>query len=140
MPQRRQLNIAERLTKLIETVRRPDGSRWTDRTIAEALTDAGYKVSHTTIWALRTGETSNPPVGTLQALADLFGLTVAYFLDENEAARIDPQLELADRLRDANVRALALRAADMSPETLRSAMAILDQIAEIERRTRPSGQ
>lgn len=137
MPHRR-LEIAQRLTKLIDTMRRPDGSRWTDRAIADALTDSGYKVSHTTIWALRTGETANPPVGTLQALADLFGVNLAYFVDDEAAARIEPQLELADRLRNADVRAVALRAADLTPEGLRSAMAILDQIAALERRNRPN--
>ncbi|HEX6499759.1 MAG TPA: XRE family transcriptional regulator [Micromonosporaceae bacterium] len=128
--------IADRLNRLFTTVRRPDGSRWTDRTVAEALTSAGYKVSHTHIWALRTGEATNPPIGTLRALADLFGVAVAYFVDDETAARIDPQLELAGRLQDAGVRQLALRAAEMTPEAVNAVLAILDQVAALERHSR----
>jgi hypothetical protein len=56
----------------------------------------------------------------------------SYFFDEDAARRIDAQLELLAAMRDAAVRQIALRAADLSPESLRSLADLIERWRQLE--------
>lgn len=101
--------------------------------VAEAIRDGqGVPISHTYIWQLRTGRRDNPTVQHLTALAGYFGVPVAYFLDDELAARVDSQLELLRSLRAAGVTEIALRAADVSPRGREAISEAIRQVWESE--------
>jgi transcriptional regulator with XRE-family HTH domain len=103
--------------------------------VAEAIrATQGVQISHTYIWQLRTGRRDNPTVAHLTALATYFGVPVAYFLDDEQTAKIDAQLELLRTLRDAGVTQMALRAADVSPRGRETINELIRKVWESERR------
>ncbi len=105
-------SIAEKLDRLFRQLR-PEPSYMA---VADAVRSGqGVPISHTYIWQLRTGKRDNPTIQHLTALAAYFGVPVAYFLDDEEAARIDAQLDLLQTIRAAGVTEIAMRAADVSP-------------------------
>jgi ESX-1-secreted protein regulator len=109
--------LAERLNRLFDTVRRPDGEEYGNTAVAEAIrTDQGLMISHTYVWQLRTGRRDNPTIQHMTALAKFFGVPVAYFLDDAEMARINKDLDLLASLRNAGVTEIALRTAKLSPD------------------------
>ncbi|MGK5685441.1 helix-turn-helix domain-containing protein [Actinoplanes sp. URMC 104] len=102
--------------------------------VAEAVRSGqGVAISHTYIWQLRTGRRDNPTVTHLTALAAYFGVPVAYFLDDEQAERIDAQLELLRTIRDAGVTEIALRAADVSPRGRDTISELIRKVWESER-------
>lgn len=121
--------LAEKLNYLFQTAppRLPGRREVTSREVAAAVRDAGYaSISDTYIWQLRTGRADNPSLKHLEALAWFFGVPAAYFFDEEQAARVEAELELAGALRDNEVRQLALRAGDLSPEGVRAIRALVE--------------
>ncbi|MCF3105982.1 helix-turn-helix transcriptional regulator [Streptomyces roseoverticillatus] len=94
---------------------------------------AGEKtISATYVWQLRTGKKTNPTKRHLEALAKHFGVSPAYFLDDVEAERIDEQLALLKAIREADVRAIALRSCGLSEASRRSIAALVSQLRELE--------
>jgi len=75
-------------------------------------------VSAAYIWQLRKGVRDNPTERHLEALADSFGVPPSHFFDEDDARRVDAELELLAAMRDAGVRHVALRATGPSPTSL----------------------
>ncbi|MGW0523658.1 hypothetical protein [Crossiella sp. NPDC003009] len=90
-------------------------------------------ISNTYLWELATGKKRNLTQGTLATLAEFFGVPSEYFLNDEVAARIDTQLELALALRNQKVRSIALRAEGLSDATLDSILTMLTQARKIER-------
>jgi transcriptional regulator with XRE-family HTH domain len=78
--------IAERLNKLIDEFRRPDGRPYSLRQIAGGVnTRAGEKmISANYLCLLRNGHRRNPGFRTVQAIAGWFGVSVSYFRDGEE--------------------------------------------------------
>ena len=74
--------LAEKLERLFEEVRKPDGSKYTQTEVVEGTNGVLTRVY---LWKLRTGRATNPSVQVVQALADFFGVDSNYF-SENEAA------------------------------------------------------
>lgn len=74
-------SVAVRLQSLFETVKRPDGRRWTLQQLAE---ETGLSVSY--VWRLRSGRAGNPTKAVLDKLAEFFGVPVSYFVEEEEQA------------------------------------------------------
>ncbi|WP_045745594.1 helix-turn-helix domain-containing protein [Actinoplanes rectilineatus] len=123
-------SIAEKLDRLFRAAGRPEPSYMT---VADGIRDGqGVPISHTYIWQLRTGRRDNPTLQHLTALAAYFGVPVAYFLDDEQARRIDTQLGLLSRLRDAGVAEIALRAADVSPRGREMISEAIRQVWESE--------
>lgn len=99
----------------------------------EILEKTGSSISTTYLWELATGKKRNLTQGTLTTLAAFFGVPSEYFLNDEVAARIDTQLELALALRNQKVRSIALRAEGLSDATLDSILTMLTQARKIER-------
>jgi transcriptional regulator with XRE-family HTH domain len=122
-----------RLDHLFQTVRDLDGGEYTYRHVATAIERlVGYKTSSSTLQELRSGVRSNPSMKHLHGLCAFFGVPIAYFFDEELAARVDAQLELAASLRDASVRDLAQQAEGLSAPTLQAITQIVHHARRIE--------
>jgi transcriptional regulator with XRE-family HTH domain len=123
-----------RLARLVDAVPDVNGARYTARGIATAVNErAGPgSMSHTYVANLLSGRSSNPTLRSLELLADLFGVPVAYFFDDAMASRVDQELEALVALRAAGVRHLAARMAGLSEGSLSGLAQIIEQIRALE--------
>ncbi|MFI6150004.1 helix-turn-helix domain-containing protein [Streptomyces sp. NPDC051109] len=125
--------LAVRLDDLFKTVR-PQGRRWTNAEVAEELKRANPEIKAGGVYLsqLRTGKRSNPSPDLLAALARFFGVSVAYFFDDEAAESELDEIAAIEALRQAGVRSVAMRAAGMKAENLRAIMAIMDQYRQLQ--------
>lgn len=122
--------VTQRLNHLFDTVRPdgPGGRPYRNAEVVEAVNEqAGREViSRAHIGRIRSGERPNPSHVVVVALAQFFGVPVDYFSDSDTAERVDGQLELAKALQDTGIARMATRAAGLSPESLRTIMAVVE--------------
>jgi transcriptional regulator with XRE-family HTH domain len=125
--------LADKINRLFETMHpRSEGPK-SNEDVAAAINAAGKtKISASYLWLLRSGKRDNPTRQHLQAIADYFGVDPSYFFDVAAAERIDAELELLAAMRDAAVRQIALRAAGLSPESLRAIAQIVERTRTLE--------
>lgn len=123
-----------KLEYLFATVLPPGGlgREYTNREVAERARAAGESISSSYVWQLRTDATKNPTMRSLEALAAAFEVSVAYFFNDETAARIERDLELLSALRDDPVRGVALRASGLSQDSLDAIMTMIDRAREWE--------
>ncbi|OBI13266.1 XRE family transcriptional regulator [Mycobacterium sp. E2327] len=127
-------DLAARLNKLFEIMRRPDTPPLSNAAAAAAITtQTGVSISPAYLWQLRSGVKDNPTVQHLRAIAEFFGVPASYLIDRDPDAQIDAQLNLLQALRDNGVRDLAMRASGLTPQALNSVALILDRVRELER-------
>lgn len=102
-------SLAARLNALFRYCRPLGHEPLTYVAAAAAITAAtGKTITHTTLWALRTGRQTNPQIDTLRAIAEFFGVPVAYFVaTERDLRYLTPSLTIDP----AHLRVLA----DLSP-------------------------
>jgi ESX-1-secreted protein regulator len=126
--------FAKRLEHLFETIHPAGRGQYTNREVAEEINQAaGHQVlSHTYLWQLRNGKRDKPSHDRVVAIAEFFGVSPAYFSDDDIASRTDAQLQEIAILRDRGVRGLALRAQGLSDKTIASFIAMMDNAREIE--------
>lgn len=123
-------SLAAKLDRLFRTVHPRGREEYSYRDVARAIEErGGPTISHSYLQALRTGQKDNPTKRHLEAIADFFGVSPAYFFDDEHASRIEAQLELLEAMRDAGIRHIALRAKELSPGAI-------DMIKELVERTR----
>lgn len=130
----RHRSLPEKIEYLFATVRPPGGlgRSYTVREIAQRAEEAGHSISHSHIHQLRRDPGRSPTVRALEALAAGFGVSVAYFFDDETAARIEEDLGLLAALRDDLVRDVALHAAGLSEASLASIMQMISRAREWE--------
>lgn len=125
--------LGNRIDALFRTVRRPNREQYSHEEVARACRAAtGESFSATYLWQLRTGRRGNPTKRHLEALAQFFDVPVVYFFDDEQGAVIAKELELLGALRDAEVRSVALRAVNLSPEGVGTISDMIDVIARRE--------
>ena len=125
--------LAAKLDKLFTTMRRKGVAEPSNAAVASAITEQlGVPISHTYIWQLRTGRRDNPSIQHLTALATYFGVPVAYFLDDDESARVERDLELLSTLRENGVTDIALRAADLSQDSRDAVSDLITRLLKLE--------
>lgn len=73
------VDFAQRLTRLFEQTSRPDGRRWTLQHVADQCVARGQPVTKQYVLHLKSGVRSEPRLNLVEALADVFGVPVAYF-------------------------------------------------------------
>lgn len=126
--------LADKLTRLFDTLRDADGRRFSDEQVAATVMETGGPgISANYIYLLRTGRRDNPTKRHLEALAGFFQISPAYFFDDELSAQIGDELDVLAALRDSSVRAVALRAAELGPRARSSMLAILGQLEDLER-------
>lgn len=132
--------LASKIERLFQIVLKPDGEQHTNEEVAEKCRKAtGETFSTTYVWQLRTGRRANPTMRHLQALADFFDVPVAYFFDDDQGKQIRTELELLGALRNTEVRNIALRAVNLSPDGLGAVNDVIDAIAKREATRRAAG-
>jgi transcriptional regulator with XRE-family HTH domain len=126
--------LAHRLEHLFRTVHPKDRGPYTLREVAEGINEAAGEqvISKAYLSQLRNGTRTRVGHDKLVGIAKFFGVDVAYFTDEEVAERTDDQLEVAAAMRDQDVRNLALRAAGLSPRTLKSILDMVENARQIE--------
>jgi transcriptional regulator with XRE-family HTH domain len=125
--------FAERLNKLFEAHRSPDGDEYTLTEVRDA-TKGLLSIAYLSM--LRSGGITRPRLDKVQLLADFFGVSVSYFTGSEGT----PETEISDALRRAlaepEVRELALRAGELAPEERALYLRLLDYAKEVATRIR----
>ncbi|CAM3836575.1 MULTISPECIES: XRE family transcriptional regulator [Tsukamurella] len=123
--------LAQRLNALYEREAKAGRPR-TNNAIAQELRDRnpGLRVSGGYLSALRNGGRANPSIELLRALASYFEVPI----DHLTAPSTDDEAALAAELvmREAGIRALALRAEGLGEASLASIVAIIDNARKLE--------
>lgn len=124
--------LSDKLNKLFRTVRPKAGEEYSYEEVANSIREQGISISHTYVWQLRKGIRTNPTKRHLEGLAAFFGVSPAYFFDDQTAEQIDMELALLAALRDGSVRQVALRVADLSPASLDTVNDLVSRIRQLE--------
>jgi predicted RecB family endonuclease len=127
-----QKTLAEHLNTLLDVVAAESGSRYTFPEIKAAMAERGVHISRQRWHYMRAGTgPMTTDVALLEALADFFGVPVAFLTDPDAEVptRVAAQLELLRTLKEAEVKNFAARAltSDLSTETLLEIRDIIDQ-------------
>jgi transcriptional regulator with XRE-family HTH domain len=125
-------SLADKLDHLFSVVHPAKGEYTYDHVSKAIKSRGGPTVSAAYIWQLRKGVRDNPTKRHLEALADFFGVPPSYFFDEDDARRVDAELELLAAMRDAGVRQVALRATGLSPQSLAAITAMIEHARQLE--------
>ena len=125
--------IARRIDDLF-TSARPQGKQWTNAEVVTELKRASpdLKVGAVYLSQLRNGKRTNPSRELLTALARFFGVSTAYFLDDEVGESVQAELAALHAMRNAGVRAVAMRAAGMRADNLQAITAIMDQYRQMQ--------
>jgi transcriptional regulator with XRE-family HTH domain len=125
-------SFASKLDHLFRTVRSATGGELSYRDVARAVEamPGDTTISASYVHQLRSGVKSNPAMKHVGALAKVFGVPPAYFYDDEEARAIAAELDLVVAMRDSGVRRIAMRAAGLPPEGLRTVAEMIELIRE----------
>jgi transcriptional regulator with XRE-family HTH domain len=131
--------LAQKLDALVRTVHEPGRGPYSTREIADAINrrHGEQVISHSTVANLLSGKQTNPTKTVLELLAEFFHVPVSYFFDDATAAKLSAELELVAALRDAGVRDVALRVADLDDDARQAVMAMIDALHRLQGRTPP---
>ncbi|MGL4744123.1 MAG: hypothetical protein ACRCXL_07000 [Dermatophilaceae bacterium] len=101
--------LSSRLEHLFATVPNPQGTRYTVEAVVRELGQRGITVTATHLQNMKAGRARNPSARLVGGLAEVFGVPVGYFYDEDEERRVNEQLAALTSLRQAQVSGLVLR-------------------------------
>jgi transcriptional regulator with XRE-family HTH domain len=125
-------SLAEKVDYLFRTVH-PKGRKPFSHPEVAAATGLSTGV----LSALRSGKNTNPTKETLERLARFFGVSVAYFFDDQTADQITAQLALAAAMRDAGIAHAATRLIGLSEGSLDAITSLAEQLRKLEGLTEP---
>jgi transcriptional regulator with XRE-family HTH domain len=124
--------LADKLDHLFRTVHPAGRGEYTYEEVAASIRERDIPISHTYVWQLRKGARTNPTKRHVEGLAQFFGVSPAYFFDDRTTEQSDDELALLAVLRDDAVRRIALRVADLSPESVDTVNDLLSRIRQLE--------
>lgn len=123
--------LAEKLEHLFQTVHPVGRGPYSNDYVAKKITEqTGVPISGQFIFYLRKGQRENVTLDRLAGIAQFFGVSLAYFDDDEYAARVDADLQLLTTLREAGVSRMLMRAADLARLSESSREAIVTMIAK----------
>ena len=126
-------HLADRLNLLFARVPRPGTNQhYSNDRAAEDLSSAGFSVTGAYLSQLRSGKKNNPSARLLAGIADLFEVPITFFFDDEQARKIEEQLNTLVALRNAGVRGIVARSAGVSDAGIASLAAILEQLRRME--------
>ena len=76
--------FTENLERLFETVRKPDGKKYTEVEIEASSLQSGLNITKAYIQRLRRGESTNPSYDKIVALAKHFNVHPGYFFEKHK--------------------------------------------------------
>ncbi|OXM49753.1 XRE family transcriptional regulator [Amycolatopsis alba DSM 44262] len=130
---------------MFATVHPRERGPYSNEEAAKAIRARGGDISKAYLAYLRNGTRNNPTMQHLTALAAFFGVSPAYFFDDEVAADTNAKISELAALRDAGVdrdrwqnlqnaeiKRVALRATGLSARGLRAAEVILDNLRAME--------
>ena len=128
--------FAEKLDHLFRQVKSPNGDEFTYDEVVTGIRDRGgpegSSISTSYLWQLRRGTRTNPTLRHMESIAGFFGVSPAYFLDDEAFRRIEEQLQTIAMLRDQSVHQVAARAAGLSPNSLQAIAEMIESARRIE--------
>jgi transcriptional regulator with XRE-family HTH domain len=142
LTEQRARSLADKINHLFETVRRNDGQEYSNEHVAATIGESGATtISQSYIWQLRKGKKTNPTISHLQALADFFDVPVTYFFDDEVADNVDKKLDaqqarVSEAIGSGEVRLMAMRAGELSPQGRKQVMDLLDVVYRLEQAER----
>ena len=80
--------FTENLERLFETVRKPDGKKYTEVEIEASSLQSGLNITKAYIQRLRRGESTNPSYDKIVALAKHFNVHPGYFFEKHKDEEI----------------------------------------------------
>jgi transcriptional regulator with XRE-family HTH domain len=129
-------SFAERLNKLFDTCRAPNGAEYSLADVSKATQG---KLSRSYLSLLRSGSVTRPRIDKVQLLAEFFRVPVTYFTDDDTAGAAD-HAEMSDALRSAlakpGVAEVALRAGELGPDELALVLELLAYSKQVAARIR----
>ena len=124
--------LADKVNWLIERAHPAGRGPYSNNEVAELVKGVtGEEVSYTTIWKLRNGQSKNPQMRLIEALAKTFGVPPAFFFDdydEKQAGLLEEQVELLALIRDAHISTAQLRTILSLSDEARQAVADLIEV------------
>jgi ESX-1-secreted protein regulator len=124
--------FAARLNRLFDTVYPPGRGPHTSAEVIAALKSEGITMSAPYLSQLRSGNRTNPSTATMAALANFFRIKSAYFTDDEYYEKLEKELSWVTTMRDDNVRRIAQRAAELSPEAQHEVMLRINELRRVE--------
>lgn len=122
-------DLADRINALFDTFYAPGERPPSMHTVVQEIKErGGATISVGYLSELRTGQSTNPRLDHLKALAEYFGVPLSYFTDDEHSREIAEEMRLLRALRDSDVRGLALRASYLDSETRAALTAIIDNM------------
>ncbi|GAB3113394.1 helix-turn-helix domain-containing protein [Streptomyces calidiresistens] len=126
-------SLAEKIDHLFAAIHPAGRGSYSYKEVEAGIRErGGPPMSASYIWQLRTGKRDNPTMKHLEALAGFFGVSPSYFFDEEASRRIDAELSMLATMRDSRVRSVAMRASDLSPETLKLIEGFIERARDLE--------
>lgn len=123
-------NLADKLQHLFRTIPQGAGAGWyTNEAMVRALAARGVVVTVQHLSSLRNGRRDNPSAKMLAAIADVFGVPLDYFFDEEAEKRVNDELDTLAQLRRAG--GLRLRGG-LDAEGLASLLAAIQRVHDLD--------
>ncbi len=131
--------LADKINKLFQAIT-DDGREHSNEHVAQAISKTGITISQSYIWQLRKGKKDNPTMRHLQALANFFGVPVAYFFDDTVAGEVDGKLaqmaaeqaSVNEAFENGDIKLMAMRAGELSDKGRKQVMDLLDVVYRLE--------
>lgn len=110
--------VAARLNRLFDTIRPPGRGPLRNYEVITALRARGIEMSAPYLSQLRAGHRSHPSLDMLRPLADVFGVSVAYFTDTNSAytRHLEAELCWLETAHDPQVREITTALLALPPD------------------------
>ena len=125
--------LAQKINHLFDTIRRPDGTRFSNEEVAAAIGKGEpSKISGSYLWLLRKGDRDNPTIKHLEAIASFFDVSPAYFFDDAKSRAIASELALLRAIKDAGVQRIATRLHGLSPRSVEAIAQVIESIRAAE--------
>jgi transcriptional regulator with XRE-family HTH domain len=124
--------IPERLNYLFQTVHAPDRRPYSAAEVARWINDNGGKISSVYILKILNGERTDPSQRYLKEIARYFGVSPAFFWEDDPAELDGEALNTQILLRDDLVQSMMLRAARLSRGQQEALSGIIDSLLRAE--------
>jgi len=120
-------HLSERLNRLFEEKRKPDGSQYTQMEVIEGTHGVLTRVY---LWKLRTGRASNPGYHIIQAISDFFGVAPSYFFETSEVEISESESAKPD---DELVKTIMLRSNELDEAGRKAILDMIDYILSTQK-------